>query len=204
MRSRSSANCLYPKGGRRYKTERKGEVYALPQRFLDDLIDRSDIVEVISKYVRLKRTGANYMGLCPFHQEKTPSFSVSADKQFFHCFGCGEGGNVLSFLMKIENLPFMDAVKQLAEQNGIKVPEDEGESLETRKRRERILALNKDAARYYHQNLISPSDQDGLNYLKNRGLSKKTISTFGLGYAGKEWDSLVRAMRKKRIHRSGA
>ena len=98
---------------------------ALPQNFLDELIYRSDIVDTVSRYVQLRKTGSNHVGLCPFHNEKTPSFTVSRDKQFFKCFGCGEGGNVITFVMKMENLPFIDAVRLLAERCGMTVPEDD-------------------------------------------------------------------------------
>ncbi len=170
---------------------------ALPQSFLDELIYRCDIVEVISRYVSLKRSGSGYVGLCPFHNEKTPSFSVSGDKQFFHCFGCGEGGNVITFIMKEENLPFIEAVKLLADMYGMTVPEDEGGNDAARRHRERLHALNKDAARFFHSCLMAPEGRGALEYLLGRGLSKKTITSFGLGYAPAEWDRLCRAMMDK-------
>ncbi|MBR5284997.1 MAG: DNA primase, partial [Clostridia bacterium] len=170
---------------------------ALPQSFLDELIYRCDIVEVISRYVTLKRSGSGYVGLCPFHNEKTPSFSVSGDKQFFHCFGCGEGGNVITFIMKEENLPFMEAVKLLADMYGMTVPEDEGGNDAARRHRERLHALNKEAARFFHACLMGPEGKGALEYLLGRGLSKKTITSFGLGYAPAEWDRLCRAMMDK-------
>ncbi|MGM9639586.1 MAG: DNA primase [Butyricicoccaceae bacterium] len=170
---------------------------ALPQSFLDELIYRCDIVEVISKYVTLKRSGSGYVGLCPFHNEKTPSFSVSGDKQFFHCFGCGEGGNVITFIMKEENLPFPEAVKLLADMYGMTVPEDDGGSDQARRLRERLYALNKDAARFYHSCLMEPEGRRALEYLQGRGLSRRTIVSFGLGYAPADWDRLSRAMLDK-------
>ncbi|MBQ5814113.1 MAG: DNA primase, partial [Clostridia bacterium] len=169
----------------------------LPQSFLDELIYRCDIVEVISRYVSLKKSGSGYVGLCPFHNEKTPSFSVSGDKQFFHCFGCGEGGNVITFIMKEENLPFMDAVKMLADMYGMTVPEDDGDTDAARRRRERLLSLNKEAARFFHSSLTDPEGRQALEYLMGRGLSKKTITSFGLGYAPADWDRLSSAMMKK-------
>ena len=169
----------------------------LPQSFLDELIYRCDIVEVISKYVSLKKSGSRYVGLCPFHSEKTPSFSVSPDKQLYHCFGCGEGGNVITFIMKEENLPFIDAVRLLADMYGMAVPEDSGDTDAERQRRERIFELNKQAARYFHSRLLSKEGERALRYLLNRGLTKKTITSFGLGYAMPEWDGLIRAMKEK-------
>lgn len=169
----------------------------LPQSFLDELIYRCDIVEVISRYVSLKKSGSGYVGLCPFHNEKTPSFSVSGDKQFFHCFGCGEGGNVITFIMKEENLPFIDAVKMLADMVGMTVPEDEGGSDAARKHRERLYALNKDAARFFNACLYEPNAKPALEYLLGRGLTKKTITSFGLGYAPADWDRLTVEMMKK-------
>ena len=172
-------------------------IMPLPQSFLDELIYRCDIVEVISRYVSLKKSGSGYVGLCPFHNEKTPSFSVSGDKQFFHCFGCGEGGNVITFIMKEENLPFMDAVKMLADMYGMTVPEDDGDTDAARRRRERLLSLNKEAARFFHSCLTAAEGREALEYLLGRGLSKKTIISFGLGYAPADWDRLSSAMLKK-------
>ena len=136
----------------------------LPQKFLDELIYRADIVDVVNRYVPLKKAGSNYVGLCPFHNEKTPSFSVSQDKQFFHCFGCGEGGNVISFMMKIENLPFPESVRKLASIVGMTVPEDDSGSEKERRERERILAANKDAARWFREQLLGPQGQVAREY----------------------------------------
>ena len=118
---------------------------AIPESFVQSLVERADIVDVVSRYVKLKRSGSNYFGLCPFHSEKTPSFSVSPDKQIFHCFGCSEGGGGISFIMKIESLGFQEAVKFLADMYGMEVPEDDYLK-ESRKRYERLLSLNKEAA----------------------------------------------------------
>ncbi len=170
---------------------------ALPQSFLDELIYRSDIVDVISRYVSLQKKGNSHWGLCPFHNEKTPSFSVSQDKQFFHCFGCGEGGNVISFVMKEENLPFMDAVRKLADMAGMTVPEEDGDSDQRRRARERLLALNKEAAVFYHEYLMSPKGEAGLEYLLKRGLSRKTIVDFGIGLAPAAWDGLTSHMLRR-------
>ena len=127
---------------------------AFPQHFLDELIARSDIVDVVSSYVALQRKGSNLFGLCPFHNEKTGSFSVSPDKQIYHCFGCKKGGGVVNFIMEIENLSYPDAIRFLAQRAGMTVPEDDRDGMD--KLRARLLALNKDAARYYYQVLQSP------------------------------------------------
>ena len=121
---------------------------AFPQQFLDELVSRSDIVDVVSSYVSLTRKGSNYFGLCPFHNEKTGSFSVSPDKQIYHCFGCKHGGGVISFIMEIENLSFPDAVRFLAKRANMEVPEDDADR-EGARRRQRLLELNRDAARWY-------------------------------------------------------
>ena len=122
---------------------------AIPESFLDELVERCDIVDVVSQYVSLTKKGGNLFGLCPFHNEKTPSFSVSPDKQMYHCFGCGKGGTVIGFIMEIENLSFPDAVHFLAEKNGLTVPEDNAEQ-QIPLQRKRMLALNKEAARWFH------------------------------------------------------
>ena len=125
---------------------------ALPQPFLDELVSRSDILDIVSSYVALTRKGSNYFGLCPFHNEKTGSFSVAPDKQIFHCFGCKKGGGVITFIMEIENLSFPDAVRFLAKRANMEVP-DTGEDREAARRRARILALNREAARWFYANL---------------------------------------------------
>ena len=170
---------------------------AIPEQFIDELVARSEITEVVSSYVRLTRKGNNDWGLCPFHNEKTPSFSVSREKQIYHCFGCGKGGGVISFIMEIENLPFVEAVRFLAQRAGMEVPET-GENEGYRRRRERLLALNKEAARFFHETLKSPSGGAGAEYLfGRRGLSKGTVTRFGLGMAPDGWDNLIQAMGAK-------
>ena len=160
-------------------------------RYREDVIENvrtsNDIVDVIGSYVRLKKSGSNYFGLCPFHSEKTGSFSVSPATQMFYCFGCGEGGNVISFIMKYENYSFQEAVKYLADRANIALPE--GEETEEEKReatlRSRILEANKEIAVYYYKRLRSKTGQTGLNYFRKRQLSDETIKSFGLGYSGK-------------------
>ena len=160
-------------------------------RYSDELIEevrsRNDIVEVIGGYVRLKRAGSNYTGLCPFHNEKTPSFSVSRPKQMFYCFGCHEGGNVLTFMMKYNNMSFVEAMQALADRAGITLPQPEysGEAKEQADRKAVLLEINKKAASYYYYILRSDAGRQGLDYLKKRGLSDETIKKFGLGYTGR-------------------
>lgn len=152
----------------------------------DRIRDALDIVDVIGGYVNLKRNGSRYFGLCPFHTEKTGSFCVSQDSQFYHCFGCGESGDVISFLMKYENMEFPEAVETLAERAGVTIQSERGnnDSSEYRKKREDILLANKSAAGYYFKKLRSPDGERGLNYFKERGLSSEIMHEFGLGYTG--------------------
>ena len=169
--------------------------------YSDDLIEeirsKNDIVDVISSYVKLKKQGATYFGLCPFHNEKSPSFSVTPGKQMYYCFGCGEGGNVYSFIMKYENYTFIEAVKMLAEKAGVDLPETEYSEEEKRKAdlKSTLLEINKKAAMYYHHQLKGEKGKIGLNYFKERGLSEETIVRFGLGYSNKTSDDLYRYMK---------
>lgn len=163
---------------------------ALPDSFLDELVARSDIVDIVQRYVPLKKSGSNYFGLCPFHNEKSPSFSVSPDKQIFHCFGCGEGGGVIQFIMKIEGLPFLDAVRLLADRAGMQMPSDQEQSDEQRRARERMLAMNRETARYFHGLLQRGAEAQA--YFARRGLSKRTVTNFGLGWAENSWDGLLK------------
>ena len=171
---------------------------ALPQSFLDELIDRSDILDVVSRYVPLKKKGGDHWGCCPFHNEKTPSFHVNRERQIYKCFGCGEGGGVINFMMKIENLPYIDAVHKLADLCGMQVPEDNDADRETAQRRKRLLALNKDAARYYYNTLMSDKGAEARTYLlQKRAMTPQTVTRFGLGYADDSWDGLILAMKQK-------
>ena len=168
----------------------------IPERFLDELTERSDIVDVVSQYVRLtKKSGANLFGLCPFHSEKTPSFSVSPDKQIYHCFGCGKGGGVINFIMEIENLSFQDAVAFLARRANMAMPQ-EADSAES-SRRKRLLELNRDAARFFHARLVDPTGLPAQNYVNRRGISPAMVRTFGLGFAPDSWNALTDAMEAK-------
>ena len=168
---------------------------AFSESFLQELADRNDIVDVVSGYVRLsKKSGSNLFGLCPFHSEKTPSFSVSSDKQIYHCFGCGKGGGVINFIMEIEHLSFPEAVEFLAKRAGMPMPEETRSDPEAR-RRERLLALNKDAARFFYDQFRSPVGRPAQEYALRRELTPATVKKFGLGYAPDTWDSLTHAMR---------
>lgn len=169
---------------------------AIPERFVDELIGRTDIVDLVSEYVRLNKKGRNYWGLCPFHSEKTPSFSVSADKQIYKCFGCGKGGGAINFVMEVDNLPFIDAVKVLAKRANMEVPET-GTSPGMRERRQKLLEINKQAARVFHRWLYQQEGAEGLAYLQRRGLSKATLTNFGLGFAPNRWDGLINALAEQ-------
>ena len=156
-------------------------------RYSDDLIEeirmRNDIVDVISGYVKLQRKGSSYFGLCPFHNEKSPSFSVSPSKQMYYCFGCGAGGNVFTFLMEYENYSFMEALRVLADRAGIQLPQQEysQEAKEQADLKATLLEVNKLAAKYYYYQLRRENGAQGMAYLKGRELSEETINRFGLG-----------------------
>ena len=165
--------------------------------FLDELSARNDIVDIVSQYVQLKKSGANYFGLCPFHNEKTGSFSVSPDKQIFHCFGCGAGGGVITFVMKAEGLSFPDAVRYLADRAGMQVPEQGEAERRAARHRDRLYALCKDAARFYYETLWKPENRVPQQYFIGRGLSRRTMNRFGLGYAPDSFHALLDAMTAK-------
>ena len=167
-----------------------------PEKFITELVERNDIVDVVSGYVRLgKKSGSNMFGLCPFHSEKTPSFSVSPDKQIYHCFGCGKGGGVINFIMEIENLSFPEAVEFLARRAGMPLPEQENDA-ESRKRA-RMLALNRDAARFFYEQLSTPAGQAARDYMARRRIGPATAKNFGIGFAPDSWDSLRNAMKAR-------
>ncbi|MBE6943408.1 MAG: DNA primase [Ruminococcaceae bacterium] len=169
---------------------------AFPAAFIDELIARNPIEDVVSQYVTLRRSGANMFGLCPFHGEKTASFSVAPDKGIYYCFGCHKGGGAINFMMEIEGLTYPDAVRSLAKRAGMEVPEDEQYQSRYRQQ-ERLWALNKEAARFFHSQLYAPVGEKGLQYVQKRGLSKGILIQFGVGYAPDSWNALVDAMRKK-------
>ena len=169
---------------------------AFPQSFMDELTARSDIVDVVGSYVQLTRRGSNLFGLCPFHSEKTGSFSVSPDKQIYYCFGCKRGGGVINFIMEEENLPFPDAVRFLAKRAGLEVPEEEGDR-EAGRRRQRLLDLNRDAARFYYRLLQQPEGRAVREYLNRRQIRKATAVNFGMGASPDAWDVLLNEMTAK-------
>lgn len=166
-----------------------------PERFLEELMERSDIYDVVSGYVRLTKRGSNYFGLCPFHNEKTPSFSVNQDKQIYKCFGCGKGGSVVNFIMEVENLSYPDAIHFLANKAGMAVPEDDGDS-RLPQLRKRLLSLNKEAARFYYSLLGEAEGETARAYLEKRKISPKTVKRFGIGCVPDEWSRLTTAMKK--------
>ena len=174
----------------------------IPQRFIDDLLARVDVVEIVGERVQLKKAGRNHAGLCPFHQEKTPSFTVSADKQFYHCFGCGAHGNALRFLMEYDNLPFPEAVEQLASRLGLEVPregaDDPRAQARERKRQEGVNLLELSAS-FFRERLKMPEGQGARHYLAERGLSPEIQTAFGIGYAPDEWESLKRHLSARDI-----
>ncbi len=169
---------------------------ALTESFLQELKYKTDIEDVISTYVTLKKRGATFVGLCPFHNEKTPSFTVYPDTQSFYCFGCGVGGDAVTFIRKIQNLDYMDAVKSLAERAGMQMP-SEGFDDSLSKKRRRILDANRRAAKFYYERLMSDEGKNALSYFLNRGLTRKTITKFGLGYAPNGWDELLKFLKNE-------
>ena len=170
-------------------------------RYSDEVIDEirqsNDIVDVISQYVRLKRSGRNYFGLCPFHNEKSPSFSVSPEKQIFHCFGCGVGGNVFTFLMKIEGISFIEAIQNLAERANIVLPKlENNEESGKEELKAKVYKVNEFAAEYYHKNLYLPTAKIAQEYVKKRKLSNETLKSFRIGFSGK-FDELYKELKKQ-------
>lgn len=168
---------------------------AFPAAFIDELIQKNPIDDVVGQYVTLRRHGSNLFGLCPFHSEKTPSFSVVPDKGMFYCFGCQKGGGVINFIMEQESLDYPDAVRFLAKRAGMTIPEDEGRT-STYRRQERLWQLNREAARYFHDALSRPDAEPVQAYMERRGLSRGTVTRFGLGFAPEGWSNLIDAMAK--------
>ena len=166
------------------------------EEFLEEIRDRNDIEDLIGSYVGLKKSGRISRGLCPFHSEKTPSFTVYPDTQSYYCFGCGKGGDAVTFIREIENLDYVEAVKFLAERAGLHMPDDNYDDTLSKKRH-RMLIINKEAARFFHNYMMSPQGKVGLDYWLNRGLTMNTIRHFGLGYAPDDWSTLIRYMKSK-------
>ncbi|MGV8907239.1 MAG: CHC2 zinc finger domain-containing protein, partial [Acetobacterium sp.] len=161
------------------------------EEVIQEVVDANDVVDVIADYMTLKRTGNSFKGKCPFHNEKTASFTASREKQLYHCFGCGVGGNVITFVMEMEKLSFIDALKFLSTRGNIILPEknNEAEDRQAYEKKQRLYDLHRDSANYYFKCLNK--NQQGLSYLKHRGISQETIKSFGLGYSTKNWDSLL-------------
>ena len=153
----------------------------LPEGFIEEIKFKNDITDVISSYVNLKRRGRNFVGLCPFHGEKTPSFNVYPQSNSFYCFGCGVGGDIITFVEKIENLDYFEAVKFLAQKAGIQMPENNKREQEISNIKMRIFEINRESARFFHENLYSEKGKVALEYLRKRGLSDRIIKKFGLG-----------------------
>ena len=170
---------------------------ALPDSFIQELLSKNDIESVASSYVAFKRRGRNLVGLCPFHGEKTASFNLYPETNSFYCFGCGAGGDVITFIKRIENLDYIDAVKLLADRSGMKMPEQKNENDQVSRLRLRILEANREAARIFHATLYRPEGKVALDYYHSRGYSDATIKHFGLGFAPQSWDYLLKALRAK-------
>ena len=171
----------------------------IPNQFIETIREQSDLVSIVSEYLSLKKAGQNYTALCPFHQEKTPSFSVNPVKQFFHCFGCGVGGDVFHFLEKIEGLSFSEALQRLAERGGISLPAMENQRRRTgRSESDEIYRLNEAAAAYFHHNLLKrPEGARALSYLEGRGITIAAMKKFSIGYALPGWDHFLKAVGKR-------
>ena len=170
----------------------------ISEEILEKIKSQNDIVDVISERVRLRKAGRNFTGLCPFHNEKTPSFSVSQEKQIYKCFGCGEAGNVISFVMKDKNLPFIEAVKYLANRANIPLEINNGEKSKSAKKKDLLYRVNVEAAKFFFSNLMN--NQNAKEYFLNRGIKEETIKKFGLGFANDSWNSLMFYLRKKGIN----
>ena len=170
-----------------------------PEHVIEEIREQSDIVSIISEYTLLNKKGSSYVGLCPFHNEKTPSFSVSEEKQLYYCFGCGAGGNVITFLMQKENMSFIEAIKYLAERENIKLDEAylSEEEAQNNKKRSELLEILKDSAIYFYHSLRAPENQEALDYFLGRGLSMETIKHFGLGYASQQFNGLYEYLKTK-------
>ncbi|MEJ6773486.1 MAG: DNA primase, partial [Porticoccaceae bacterium] len=166
----------------------------IPQTFIDDLLDRVDIVDVVNTRVQLKKAGKNYKACCPFHEEKSPSFTVAQDKQFYYCFGCGVGGNALGFVMEFDRLDFLPAVEMLAKNAGLEIPREAAPDRAVSKQKDSLYSMLTEADRFFRQQLrANKAAGSAVDYLKGRGLSGKIAAQFGVGYAPQGWDNLLKA-----------
>ena len=166
----------------------------IPQSFIDDLLDRTDIVDVVNSRVPLKKTGKSHKACCPFHEEKSPSFTVAEDKQFYYCFGCGAGGNALSFVMEFDRLDFLPAVELLAKNVGLEVPREATANPKAKQHRDDLYSVLTEADKFYRQKLRSEEAKEAVKYLKSRGLTGKVAAQFGIGFAPQGWDNLIKAV----------
>lgn len=170
---------------------------AIPSSVIQEINERTDIADLVSRYVNLKRSGNDFVGLCPFHSEKTPSFRVTPQKRMYYCFGCQKGGGPIHFLMQVENLSFVDAVKKLGSECGVQVPEDSYRSDKDEQKRKKMYAANREAARFFYACLTEPRGEEARKYFKNRNLSAEMIKKFGIGYAPDSWDALKKHLLSK-------
>ena len=171
----------------------------IPEQTINEIRERADITEVVGRFVDLRRSGSNSKGLCPFHEEKTPSFNVNSERQIFHCFGCGQGGNVFTFLMEIEGITFPEAVRSLGKEYGVEVASDQRPD-PNRSRNEMLYRVNDFAARWYHRNLTDPkTGRTARDYLKTRKVPEEAWTTFKLGYTGDQRDGFFDVARRKKI-----
>ena len=169
-----------------------------PEELIEDIRISNDILAVVGEYVRLEKKGKNYFGLCPFHNEKTPSFCVDPGKQLYYCFGCGKGGSVIQFIMETENFDYVEAIKFLAER--VRIPLPEGDSEQERAiagKKQDLLKINVEAARFFYEQLNNQRNFQAREYLNRRKVSKSIARKFGIGYSPEEWDILYRYLRKK-------
>ena len=177
----------------------------IPEQKIEEIRNAADIVDVISGHVNLRKRGKNFVGLCPFHQEKTPSFTVSEDKQIYHCFGCGAGGNVFKFLMEFKNISFVEAVEEIAEHLGIKIDYESHPSDAQQNELEELYELNVLAARFFSDNLLKSTDgEEAREYLKRRNIKQPTQKTFGIGYAPYGWDHFLAHAKESKVDLSKA
>ena len=175
---------------------------AIPQHFIDDLLARADIVEIIGRRIPLKKAGREFQACCPFHSERTPSFTVSQTKQFYHCFGCGAHGTAISFLMEYDHLDFVDAIEDLAQQAGLEVEREQDGSNRPAQREDNLYEIMRQAGAFYKQQLRShPQAEQAVQYLKQRGMSGEIAAEFGVGYALPGWDNLIKALGKDEASR---
>ena len=172
----------------------------IPEEVIQQVIDRTNIVELIGSYIPLKKTGANYKALCPFHNEKTPSFVVTPNKQIFHCFGCHQGGNALSFVMKHERLEFAEAVRALAAKAGVIIPDTDPGAKAKDDLRQMVFKANEAAVEYYHRSLVSGKEPEvgvARDYLRSRSINLDCVKRFKIGYAYDSWDGLAKELKNK-------